>query len=170
MVTAKICLSVRDIHRGKHVQMKLQCLKNSMNMDIWVVGTSNQLSIRVSWTETNFSKKQSSYSAKLHTLLKVHFALPIAFVLTLLAYENITFSILALLTKNITPAFGKWFSILWIFFSNLKCSKYCDCFINMPVSQMNGYFENNPWYCFRRSYAFSTGFKIKPLRKSIFLC
>ena len=63
--------------------MKLQCLKNSTNMDIWIVGTSDQLCIRGSWTETKFSKKQSSYSAKLHSLLKVHFALLAPFVLTL---------------------------------------------------------------------------------------
>ena len=43
-------------------------------MDIWVGGTSNQLFVRGSWTEQIFSKKPNSYSAKLHSLLKVHFA------------------------------------------------------------------------------------------------
>ena len=46
MVTAKIYFTVNDIHREKHAYMKLQCLKNSMNMDIWVVGTSDQFYIR----------------------------------------------------------------------------------------------------------------------------
>ena len=36
---------------------------------------------------------------------------------------------------------------------------------NMPVSQKNGYFDNS---IFRRTYATSVGFKMKPLRKSIF--
>ena len=35
----------------------------------------------------------------------------------------------------------------------------------MPVSQKNGYFDNS---IFRRTYATSVGFKMKPLRKSIF--
>ena len=35
----------------------------------------------------------------------------------------------------------------------------------MPVSQKNGYFDNS---IFRRTYAISVGFKMKPLRKSIF--
>ena len=41
---------------------------------------------------------------------------------------------------------------------------------NMLISQMDGYFENNP-HClfFRRSYAFSVGFKKKPVRKSVFV-
>ena len=42
----------------KHLQIKLQ---KSMNMDIWVVGTPNQLFRRGSYTETKFSKKKSSY-------------------------------------------------------------------------------------------------------------
>ena len=84
IVTAKIRFSIKDIHRQKkHAQMKLQCLKNSMNMGIKVVGISSQLSIRGSWTEAKFWKKQISYSSKLHSLLKVHFALSVPFVLTL---------------------------------------------------------------------------------------
>ena len=51
-------------------------------MDNWIVGTSNQLSITDSWTETKFSKKIVTQQ-KLHSLLKVHFALRIPFVLTL---------------------------------------------------------------------------------------
>ena len=31
------------------------------NIDIWALGTSNQLFRRVSYTETKFSKTQSSY-------------------------------------------------------------------------------------------------------------
>ena len=36
---------------------KISALTKSMNMDIWVVGTMNQLFIRGSYTETKFSKK-----------------------------------------------------------------------------------------------------------------
>ena len=39
-----------------HLQIKLQRLR-SMNMDIWVVVTSNQLFTRGSYTETKFKKK-----------------------------------------------------------------------------------------------------------------
>ena len=85
MVTPKICFSVKDIHREKTRSDETPVFKEQyMNMDIWVAVTSNQLSIRGSSTETKFSKKkQSSYLAKQHSLLKVHFALPIPFVLTL---------------------------------------------------------------------------------------
>ena len=38
---------------------------------------------------------------------------------------------------------------------------------SMPISQMEGYFKN-PY--FKRTYAFSVGFKMKPLRKIISLC
>ena len=58
MVTAKICFSVKDIHREKTRSDETPVFKEQyMNMDIWVVVTSNQLSIRGSWTEQNFQKK-----------------------------------------------------------------------------------------------------------------
>ena len=38
--------SVKDTHKEKHAQMKTPVLTNSMNMDILVVWTSNQLFIR----------------------------------------------------------------------------------------------------------------------------
>ena len=41
----------------KHPQIKLQRLQKSLNIDIWVVGTSNQLFTKGSQTETKFSKK-----------------------------------------------------------------------------------------------------------------
>ena len=44
---------------------------------------------------------------------------------------------------------------------------------NMPISQTEDYFEKTLVPAFRRSYridALSVGFKLKPLRKNVFLC
>ena len=43
---------------GQSTLNKSPALTKSMNMDIWVVGTSNQLLVRGSYTETKFSKKR----------------------------------------------------------------------------------------------------------------
>ena len=40
-----------------HPQIKLKCLRKSMNVDIWVIGTLNQLFVRGSHTQIKFSKK-----------------------------------------------------------------------------------------------------------------
>ena len=47
----------KDTHREKTPLNKTQSLAKSMNIDIWVVGTSNQPFIRGSYTENEFSKK-----------------------------------------------------------------------------------------------------------------
>ena len=39
-----------------HSQIKLKRLQKSMNMDIWVIGTLNQLFIRGFFTQIGFSK------------------------------------------------------------------------------------------------------------------
>ena len=41
----------------KHAKIKLQRLRNNTNMDIWVIGTSNELFLRDSKTGTNFPKQ-----------------------------------------------------------------------------------------------------------------
>ena len=46
-----------DTHRQKAPSMKTAALTRSMDMDIWVVGTSNGLFIKGSYTETKFSEK-----------------------------------------------------------------------------------------------------------------
>ena len=43
MVGAKICFYFQDTHRKKTLSNETPALTNSMNMEIWVVGTSNQL-------------------------------------------------------------------------------------------------------------------------------
>ena len=52
---------VKDTHRVETPSSKTQALAKSMNMDIWVVGTSNQLFIRGSYGQATSSKKKSSY-------------------------------------------------------------------------------------------------------------
>ena len=47
---------VKDTHREKASSNKTAALTKSMKMDIWVVGTSNQLFRRGSYSETKFSK------------------------------------------------------------------------------------------------------------------
>ena len=48
---------LKDTHREKAPSNKTPALTKSMNMDIWVFGTSNQLFARGSLTETKTSKK-----------------------------------------------------------------------------------------------------------------
>ena len=48
---------LKDTLRVKALSNKTPALTKSANMDIWVVGTSNQLFMRGSQTETKFSKK-----------------------------------------------------------------------------------------------------------------
>ena len=42
----QFCSSFKDTHREKALSNKTPALKKSMNMGIWVAGTSNQLFIR----------------------------------------------------------------------------------------------------------------------------
>ena len=39
---------IKDTHREKAPSNKIPALRKSMNMDVWAVGTLNQLFIRVS--------------------------------------------------------------------------------------------------------------------------
>ena len=47
---------LKDTHKEKAPSNKTPALTKSANMGIWVVGTSNQLFIRRSYTETKSSK------------------------------------------------------------------------------------------------------------------
>ena len=50
-------INFKDNHRKKAPSNKTPALSESMNMDIWAVGTSNQLLITGPYTETkHFSK------------------------------------------------------------------------------------------------------------------
>ena len=53
---SKLLYQLEDTYREKASLNKTPALSKSMNIDIWVVGTSNQLFIRGSQTETKFSK------------------------------------------------------------------------------------------------------------------
>ena len=66
-VTCYICsfwckgenICCKDTHMDKASSNKIPVLTKSMDIDIWVVVTSNQLFIRDSCSETKFSKKSS---------------------------------------------------------------------------------------------------------------
>ena len=48
---------LKDTQREKAPSNKTTVVMKSINMDIWVVGTSNQLFLKDPQTETKFSKK-----------------------------------------------------------------------------------------------------------------
>ena len=50
-------IQVKDTDRENAPSNKTSALTESMNMDIWVVGTTNQLFKRGSYAEIKFSKK-----------------------------------------------------------------------------------------------------------------
>ena len=50
-------ISFKDTHREKAPSNKTPALSESMNMDIWVFGTPDQLFITGSYTEKKKSKK-----------------------------------------------------------------------------------------------------------------
>ena len=52
----EILFPFKDTHWEKAPSNKTPALTKSMNMDSWVVGTSNQLFRRGSYSETKFSK------------------------------------------------------------------------------------------------------------------
>ena len=49
--------TIKDTHREKVPSNKTPALTESMKMDMWVVGTLNQLFLEGSQIETKFSKK-----------------------------------------------------------------------------------------------------------------
>ena len=49
--------SLKDTHRENAPSNKNQTLTESMHIDIWIVGTLNELFIRDSYTEVNFSQQ-----------------------------------------------------------------------------------------------------------------
>ena len=59
-------------------KLKTQALTKSLNVDIWEVGTSNQLIKKGSYTNIKFSKKKL-FTGKTSTFVIVHFALPPVF-------------------------------------------------------------------------------------------
>ena len=55
---------IKDTHSEKSPSNKTPALTKSMNMDIWVVGISNQLFLRGFSAETKFSKKNRVFTGK----------------------------------------------------------------------------------------------------------
>ena len=58
LMILKIYFLLKDTHREKTLSKKTAALTKSMNMDIWVVVTSNQLFVRGSKLEQNFQKNK----------------------------------------------------------------------------------------------------------------
>ena len=56
----KLIYQFKDIHKENISSNKTKTLTESMNMNIWEIGTFNQLLIRDSYTPIKFSKKWSS--------------------------------------------------------------------------------------------------------------
>ena len=108
----------KDTHREKAPWTKTPALAESINMDIWVVGTSSQLFIAGSYTETKFSEKKKWILAKLCSLWQVHFEKAIL-------YGYVRFSLVVLSTrKRFSSFFKKRFSFFRKFVSKLKYWKH----------------------------------------------
>ena len=58
--TVRPSYSFKDIHVEKTSSIKNQALTKSMNMNIWIIGTSNQLLVRGSYNQIKFWRKQST--------------------------------------------------------------------------------------------------------------
>ena len=54
-----VFISIKDTHKEITPSNKTQALAKSMNVDIWVICTLNQLFIRGSYTQNKFTKKIS---------------------------------------------------------------------------------------------------------------
>ena len=120
-----------------------------MNMGIWVVGTSNQLFIRLLIMKPNL-KKTKQLLVKLRSVF--YFVLPTIFFLTLASqravlYVNVAFSMLLLSTKKLYFSFfKKIFVFQKIYFNDLVLKTFKNfqwlSHKNMSISQTECYFEN----------------------------
>ena len=57
MILMKLIKTLRNTQREKTPSNKAPALTKNVNMDMWLVGSSNQVFVRGSYTETKFSKK-----------------------------------------------------------------------------------------------------------------
>ena len=138
--------SLKDTYREKAPSNKTPALTKSKNMDICVVGTSNELK--------QIFQKTKVVTGKTLFFVMVHFILPVLFVSTLtfdraVLYGNITFSILVLSTKRRSSIFWEKLFV----FQNI-CLK---------VKVLKTFKISSASY-------FSVGFKVKPPRKSVLPC
>ena len=89
-------------------------------------------------------------------------------------YGNGAFSILMLSTKNQNSSFLKKFFVFQKICFKVKVLKafkiFSDCHIKTCRSLQRRAFWKSPVTLFRRTYILSVGFKIKPLRRSVFQC
>ena len=136
-------------------------------MDIWVVGTSNQLYLRRSKTGTNYPKKITQLLTKLHSLWQFHFIITILFVLTLVSDRVVSTK------KRYSSFLRKVFVFQKICFKAKVLKKFetfTDCHIKTCRSLKRRAILKIPSTVFRRTYALPVGFKMKTLRNSVFVC
>ena len=126
----------------------------------------------------NFQKKWGSCWQKLRSFWKVHVVLPILCLnrgfWQSIFYGNVGLSILVLSTKKRNSSFFKKVCYFRKFVSKFKYwkrSKFPAIAHKKHAYLLNGglfYKPLRPFY--GRAYAFSVGFKLKPLWKSVFHC
>ena len=160
----------KDTHRERARSNKTPVLTKSMNMVTWVVDTWNQLyKMFLNWNK--IFKKNGVVTGE--TLFFISIALTLVSDRAVL-YQNIAFPILGLSTKKqYSNVLKKLFIFQKICFKVkvLKMFKISsDCHIKTCRSLKRRPILEIPSAIFRRRYALSVSFKLKPLRKSIFLC
>ena len=138
----------KDIYREKAPSNQISTLSKSMNMDIWVVSKSKQLSIRASETEIKCSKKQVSYwQISVLCDRSIMYSPFYLFVLTLASdmvvlYGTVAFSIFVLSTKKLYSSFLKKAFVLQKICFKVKVLKtfkmFTDCHIKTCRSLSNG--------------------------------
>ena len=58
MILIFIKILVKDTHKENTLSNKTQAPSKTINIDIWIIGTSNQLFIRGCYTKIKFPKKK----------------------------------------------------------------------------------------------------------------
>ena len=105
LTTINIWKIFLNSHREKAPSNETPALTKSTNMDIWVVGTTNQLFIRGSLTETKFSK--SSYWQTPFFVIGTFCSHHFIFICLDIGFWYDAFSILLLSTKKRYSSFLK---------------------------------------------------------------
>ena len=169
--------SLRILTGKKDLQIKLERLQI---VRIWrYLGRGYIESTLYKRFLNKISRKIKQLLAKLRSLGQVHFPLTFLFVLTLASdivvlYGNDAFSILVLSTRKQYPnSLKKVFVFQKIYFKVgvLKALKFStDCHIKTCRSLERRAVQKIRSTLFRRVYALSVAFKMKPLRKSVFQC
>ena len=112
----------KDTRRGKAPSNNAPALAKNLNMDIYIIGTSNQLFI------TGF-QKSSSYWQNFRFLWSVHFVFPVLFVLTLTCDMTVLYWNNAFSTLSTNKKYSSFLKKVFVFqkicfkFSVIDCVK-----------------------------------------------